>query len=205
VRASLGISGLYPLLMTFRFDPTEMSLRDRFCPAPVLRADPNAEARAAQALAGRRGRMRIPPAPGAGKAAARVLQPLTRDTGLGLNEMKRRWSDVAGLPFANICAPVKLAAGVLVLSASGAQTPLITHSAGLLIERLRTAGAKVTTIRIEQRTAAAPRPNLRPRGRALTPLEEAALDAAVGQKLDPALEPGLKTALMRLGRAVTRG
>lgn len=180
-----------------------MSLRERFVPAQPAAADPKAETRAARALAGKRGRATIAPAPSAGKAVTSLLKPLLKETGMGLNELKRRWADVAGLPFANVCVPVKLAAGVLVVSAPSAQAPLLSHTQGLLIERLRTAGAKVKSIRVEQRSAgpAKAASNIRSLKKPLSPAEEAAL----AQALDPVGDPGLKSALLRLGRAVTQG
>lgn len=177
-----------------------MSLRDRFRPQPPEAADPRAETRAAQALAGKRGRMSIAPAPRAGKAVASVLRPLLRETGMGLNELKRRWAEVAGDSFAR-ASPEKLAGGVLTLYAPGALAPFLQQQAPLLIERLKTAGAKITKVRIEQRSAAPKAANLRPLKRPLSPAEEAAL----AQALDPVADPGLKSALLRLGRALRQG
>jgi hypothetical protein len=165
--------------------------------------DQRAEARAAQALSAKRGKGAFAPAPRAGKTVAALLKPLLKETGMGLNELKRRWAEVAQLPFANICTPVKLAGGVLTVTASSAQAPLLTHSSGLLIERLKTAGAKVKSVRIEQRSAAAApaKGNVRPLRAPLSAAEEAAL----AQALDPVGDPGLRSALMRLGRAVKQG
>ena len=179
-----------------------MSLRDRF--RPEANAAPGAdveEARAAQALSRNRGRVTTPPAPRAAKAIATLLKPLMREGGLGLNEMKRRWPDIAGESFAR-ATPEKLAAGVLTLSAPGALAPFLQQQAPLLIERLKVAGTKVTSVRISQRTAAGPRPaNVR----ALKPPLSAGEEAALAQSLDPVSDPGLKSALMRLGRAVKQG
>jgi hypothetical protein len=178
-----------------------MSLRDRFRPAQPAAADPRAEARAAQALAGRRGRMTIAPPPAAGKAVASVLKPLLKDTGMGFNELKRRWAEIAGDSFAR-ASPEKLAAGVLTLKVPGALAPFLQQQTPLLIERLRTAGVKVKSVRIEHGAAAAPRAaNVRALKTPLTPAEEDAL----AQALDPVGDPGLKSALMRLGRAVKQG
>jgi hypothetical protein len=176
------------------------SLRDRFRPA-AENADPKAEARAAQALASRRGRASFAPPPPAGKAVTALLKPLLKETGMGLNELKRRWTEVAGESFAR-AAPEKLAAGVLTLSCPSALAPFLQQQTPLLIDRLKVAGAKVKAVRIEQRTAG-PRAaaNVRPLRRALTQTEEAAL----AQALDPVSDPGLKSALMRLGRAVAQG
>jgi hypothetical protein len=72
----------------------------------------------------------------------------------------------------------------------------------LLLERLKLAGAKVTHVRIEQRAGAAPKaPNLAPLRRKLTGEEETAL----AQSCASVEDPGLKKALMRLGRAVKQG
>jgi hypothetical protein len=121
---------------------------------------------------------------------------LLRDTGGGLADLKRRWSEIAGEGFAR-ALPERLAAGVLTLKAPGSLAPFLQQQAPLLIERLRLAGVSVRSVRIEQRSAAPVRPNVVPKA-SLSPVEEAAL----AQGLDPALDPGLKSALMRLGRAI---
>lgn len=177
-----------------------MSLRDRFRPASAPTADSKAETRAAQALAGKRGRAPIAPAPSAGRSVTAVLKPFLKESGMGLNELKRRWAEVAGDSFAK-ATPIKLAGGVLTLQVSSAQAPLFSHASGLLISRLATAGAKVKSVRLEQRTASASKGNIRPLRKPLTATEEAAL----AQTLDPVGDPGLRSALMRLGRAVRQG
>jgi hypothetical protein len=197
-RASAGIERLYPFFMVFRFANDPVSLRDKFRPAPAQAADPQAETRAAQALNGKRGSGTWSAAPRAGKAAAKVLKPLIPGGGLGLNELKRRWADIAGDSFSR-ATPEKLVAGTLTLRAPGALAPFLQQQVPLLIERLRVAGAKIKAVKIEQRTAASLRPaNVRGLKRPLTATEEAALSEA----LDPVADPGLKSALMRLGRAV---
>jgi hypothetical protein len=145
--------------------------------------------------------MSFAPAPRAGKALANILKPLLRESGLGLQDLKRRWAELAGESFAR-AAPEKLTAGVLTLRAPSALAPFLQQQSPLLIERLRLAGAKIKAVRIEQR-AAAPiaKPNLRPLKAPLSAAEEAAL----AQALDPVADPGLKSALLRLGRAVRRG
>lgn len=178
-----------------------VSLRDRFRPAATTPVAQPSEANAAQALAGKRGRATIPPAPRAGKAAAAILKPLLGKGGMGLNELKRRWEDVVGASFAR-ATPEKLIGGVLTIQAPGALAPFLQQQTPLLIERLRLAGCTVRSVRIAQRAAApAKSPNVRPLKRALTPGE----DAALAQALDPVSDPGLKSALLRLGRAVKQG
>ncbi len=141
------------------------------------------------------------PAPSAGRAITAVLKPLLKETGLGLSDLKRRWREVAGESFAR-ATPEKLAGGVLTLSCPGALAPFLQQQVPLLIERLKVAGAKVKTVRIAQRTAVKPsEANVRPLRRGLTTSEEAAL----AQALDQVSDPGLKSALLRLGRAVAQG
>ncbi|MBS0385452.1 MAG: DUF721 domain-containing protein [Proteobacteria bacterium] len=184
--------------MSFRFARSPVSLRERFRTAPAPAADPQAETRAAQALNGKRGRAGWSGAPRAGKAVAGVLKPLMPHGGMGLSELKRRWSDIAGDSFAR-ATPEKLAAGTLTLRVPGALAPFLQQQAPLLIERLKTAGAKIKAVKIEQRTAPLPPTgNVRRLKQPLTPSEESALSKA----LDPVADPGLKSALMRLGRAV---
>ncbi|HRK65778.1 MAG TPA: hypothetical protein PLN53_15385, partial [Terricaulis sp.] len=80
--------------------------------------------------------------------------------------------------------------------------PFLQQQIPLLIERLKTAGAKVKSVRIEQRSAARLEPsNVAPLKRPISPGEEAAL----AQALDHVGDPALKSALMRLGRAVKQG
>lgn len=187
--------------MAFRFDGTSMSLRERFRPSAPPKADERSEARAAQALSASRGRMTIAPAPKAGQAVTALVRQYLKGEGMGVAELKRRWLDIAGESFSR-AAPERLVAGVLTLKAPGALAPFLQQQAPLLIERLKVAGVKVKSVRIEQRTAALREPsNLRPLKRPLSPEEEAAL----AQTLDPVGDPGLKSALMRLGRAVKQG
>jgi hypothetical protein len=130
------------------------------------------------------------------------LKPLLKDAGLGLNEMKRRWQDIAGESFSR-ATPVKLAAGVLTLHVPSALAPFLQQQTPLLVERLKVAGAKVKSIRIDQRAPvrAAQLANVRPLQTPLTAAEEAAL----AQTLDQPCDPGLRSALLRLGRAVKQG
>ncbi len=180
-------------------------MRDRFrsTAQAVRRTDPDAaakaEARAAHALTAARGKVTKAPAPKAGKAVAAVARTLLPKAGMGLSEIKRRWNEIVGPSFAGKTAPEKFAAGVLTLRAPGALAPFLQQQAPLLIERLKLAGAKVNTIKIEHR-ALPPKPagNLR----ALRKPISAAEKTALAQSLDRVPDGGLKSALMRLGLAM---
>jgi hypothetical protein len=159
------------------------------------------EGRAAQALAGQRGRAPIAAVPRAGKAVAALMRPLLPQGGMGLSELKRRWADIVGAHYSGKAGPEKLAGGVLVISAPSALAPFLQQQIPLLLDRLRLAGAQVKTIRIEHRSAPVRKPNVRPLKKALTEAE----DAALAQSLDRVGDSALKSALLRLGRAVKQG
>lgn len=187
--------------MSLRFANGPVFLREKFRPAPAPAADPQAETRAAEALNGQRGRGSWSGPPRAGKAAAKVLKPLIPQGGMGLNELRRRWADIAGDSFSR-ATPEKLVAGNLTLRVPGALAPFLQQQVPLLIERLKMAGAQIKAVKIEQRTAPArAAANVRRLKQPLTPVEETALS----KTLDPVVDPGLKSALMRLGRAVKQG
>lgn len=179
-----------------------MSLRERFRPTAAPAPDPDAETRAGRSLGGQRGKASYAAAPRAGKAAAAVLKPiLPKGGGVGFHELKRRWSEIGGDTFAR-ATPEKFVGGVLTLRCPGALAPFLQQQTGLLIDRLKTAGAKVSSVRITQGSGPPkPQPNLRRLSKPITPAEETAL----AQALDPVSDPGLKSALMRLGRAVKQG
>lgn len=177
-----------------------MSLRDRLRPTPAPR--PPTEAEVAKALAAQRGKSTWAPAPTAGKAAAALMRPLQGKASMGLNELTRRWDEIVGPPFSGKTSPEKLAGGVLTLRAPSAVAPFIQQQIPLLVERLKLAGAKVTSIRLEQRAQKVVRSsNVRPLRRGLTAEQEAAL----AHSLDHVRDPDVKSALLRLGRAVKRG
>jgi hypothetical protein len=178
-----------------------MSVRSRLRPALPTPAPAELEGRAVQALAGKRGRASFAPPPKAGKAVAALLRPLMPQGGVGLNELKRRWAEIAGAPYAGKAFPEKLAAGTLTLRAPSALAPFLQQQIPLLIERLKLAGVQARAIRIEQRAAVPAKSNLRP----VKPRLGDADDAALVQSLDRIGEGPLKSALLRLGRAVKQG
>jgi hypothetical protein len=176
-------------------------LRQRLRPAGPSPAREELEGRAAQALAGQRGRAPISAAPKAGKAVAALMRPLLPQGGMGLSELKRRWADIVGAHYADKVSPEKLAGGVLVISAPGALAPFLQQQSALLLDRLKLAGATVKSIRIEHRALPARKSNVRPVKKALSEGE----DAALAHSLDRVGDSALRSALLRLGRAVKQG
>ena len=83
-----------------------------------------------------------------------------------------------------------------------ALAPFLQQQIPLLIERLKVAGAKIKAVKIEQRTTQLPRAsNVRRLNQPLTEAEETTLSKTLG----PVDDPNLKSALMRLGRALKQG
>lgn len=164
--------------------------------------DAMSEARAAAALEAQRGRPPIKPAPAAGKSVATLLRPLLPMTGMGLLEMRRRWREIVGDSAAKAAWPEKFAAGTLTLKAPSALAPILQQQAPLIIDRLKLAGAQVKAVKIAQ--GMPPKPaaaNVAPIRKPLSAEEEKALvDAFSGVE-----DEGLRAALLRLGRAVSRG
>lgn len=190
--------------MVFRFASRPVSLRDKFRPAPAPATDPHAETRAAQSLNGQRGRLAPRGAPQASGQFARVLRPLLPKGTVGLSQLQRRWAEFVGEPFCSFCQPTKLKGGVLTLSAPSARTPVLTHNEDLIIKKLRvSAGIELTAIKLEHRSTPLPtRPsNVRRLNQPLTEAEETTLSRTLG----PVDDPDLKSALMRLGRALKQG
>jgi hypothetical protein len=177
-----------------------MSLRARFQPqAPAPR---RGEGEAAEALLAQRGRAPIQPAPKASRAVAKLIRDLAPQGGIGLGEMKRRWADLVSEPFASKTAPETFAGGVLTIRAPSALAPLLQSELGRLAEQLRLGGAKVREIRLMHRQAPIRKSNVAPLKSPLSPLEEAAVEAALEADLQGVENPSLKAALKRLGRAV---
>jgi hypothetical protein len=163
--------------------------------------DATAELRAAALLEKQRGKAPRRAAASAGRIAAALLKPLLPERTMGLKELQRRWSEIAGEQIARAARPDRLAAGVLTLKTPSAFAPFLQHQQDLIIERCRTAGASIKSIRIEQGRAGVPPRDLPRNVRVLTPAEEEAIAASVENVADDAL----KAALLRLGRAVSRG
>jgi len=168
--------------------------------------DPGLEAAARAELADRRGRAERPGPPAIGSIAAKLAKPLLPNEGVTLKELQRRWEDIVGERLAQLTAPEKLTARktgvVLTVRAVGSAAPFVQHQSGLIRERLRLAGADIAELAISQgplpRTTEG---NVRPVARPLSPDEEKALAAALASVHDP----GLKSALTRLGRAIAAG
>ena len=161
------------------------------------------EAAATRCLEAQRGRKVIAPPPRAAGFAAALLRPLLKDAGASLSDLQRSWRDVVGERLAGLTYPEKLQRGdagaVLTVRAHASAAPFVQHQQRLIIERANLAGAGLKAIQIKQGALPTRSSNVRPVARPLSPEEERALAATLGDiKSDR-----LRAALMRLGRAVS--
>jgi hypothetical protein len=169
----------------------------------ALAERPDLEARALAALEARRGKAQFRGPPKAGALAAKIIKPLIPPGAASLTDLKRQWSEIVGEKLAQVTAPDKLTRGadglVLTLLVAGSAAPFIQHQTPLILERLRLAGAGVTGLTMKQ-GAVAPKAmaNLRPLSQPLSAEAEKALKVA----LAPIDDDRLKSALLRLGRAM---
>lgn len=123
---------------------------------------PEIEAAASAYIAARRGRRAIQPAPSAGRAAERILKPLARQFGVGVEQLREHWPTIVGTRLAEWSEPqtIQRSGGIhtLVIRARGPAGAVIQAEARRILERVKTyAGNQAPTrLRIVQGTSARP-------------------------------------------------
>ncbi|MGE0747827.1 MAG: DUF721 domain-containing protein [Rhodospirillales bacterium] len=136
----------------------------------------------------------------------RIGEPALRKRGFAQGELITRWTEIAGAEIAAAAVPQRIAArrdeagGTLHLRCAGAFAPTLQHLAPVLIERINAffGYAAVTRIAIAHGRVAPPAGLRRRPAPAVAPETEAAL----AEKVAAIDDPGLREALMALGRAV---
>ena len=168
---------------------------------------------AAEILRRRRTRPLRRPPPAAGKAVARLLRGF--DTfGPSVGPLQARWQEIVGPILWRVSEPVKLVnprgvkagagGAILELRVDGPAAAIVQHQAEDIIARVNLAlgSGAVTRLRIIQGLIRRPGKPLKP-SRAKPPLD-AAKEAELAASLASAPDGPLKSALMKLGRAVLR-
>lgn len=156
---------------------------------------------AAQFIAGRRGRPAIRPAPSAGRAAERVLRPLAKRFGVGVEQLREHWSEIVGPRLAEWSQPEALqrAGGIttLVIRARGPAGAVIQAESRRLLERIATYSGRQapTRIRIVQGGAAK-------QAAAPTRVTSAQSESQVSERVENSPEARLLSALDRFERSV---
>jgi len=136
----------------------------------------------------------------------RIGEPALRKRGFAQGELITRWTEIAGAEIAASAVPQRIAArrgeagGTLHLRCAGAFAPTLQHMAPVLIERINAffGFAAVTRIAIVHGRVEPPR-GAEPR---TAPEVPAATEAMLAAKVAGIDDPGLREALMGLGRAI---
>lgn len=167
---------------------------------------------AAEILKRRRTRPARRPPPSAGKSVARLVRTLDRQFGPTAGQLQGRWREIVGETLWRVTEPVKLVqprgakagtGATLELRVDGPAAAIVQHQGEDIIERVNLAlgSGQVAKLRIVQglvrRSAHALPARRRP------PLD-AALEAELTKGLEAAPDGPLKSALLKLGRAVMR-
>lgn len=141
-------------------------------------------------------------APAAGLAAERVLRPLAKRFGVGLEQLRANWSDIVGSRLANFCQPETLqrhgSARTLVIRARGPAAAILQAESRRILERIRTyAGSGgPTRLRIVQGAARQPMKPTDPKLNNLQPSSQ------VSEGVEKTAEARLMSALNRFDRSI---
>jgi hypothetical protein len=87
-----------------------------------------------------RGRPPIAPPPSAGRAASRLIKPMSAKFGPGANELQANWTEIVGEALAAYSSPVKFQSGAgglaLVINARGPAASLIEAQSAQILDRV---------------------------------------------------------------------
>jgi hypothetical protein len=140
-----------------------------------------------------------------GVAASKLAAPIVARRGGGiLVRLKAEWGAIVGSDWAEVAWPTALGRdGVLRLRAASGAALDLQHRAPLMIERINLFFGRpvITRLALVQGPLPLPPTPSRPTIRPLAPAEATALD----EQLREVLDPELRAALARLGRAVSGG
>lgn len=143
-----------------------------------------------------------------------VLKPAARKRGFASTDLFKNWPEIVGRAYAEVTQPERLSwprrledggeegfePATLIVRCEGSRALLFQHEAPLILERINAMFGfpAVARIRIVQKPIYRPYVPRAPRLRPLSAAQEKHV-AAITAEID---DPGLKEALVRLGRAV---
>ncbi|MGK0266208.1 MAG: hypothetical protein ACI82N_000452 [Maricaulis sp.] len=159
------------------------------------------ERQARRFLESNRGRRAIRSAPPAGRAAERILKPLARRFGVGVERLIEHWPEIVGARLAEWCLPeaIQNAAGnkVLVIRARGPAAAVLQAESRRILERVRLfAGERAPTrLRVLQGATRAPLP-------AAAKVTKPPSTSKLSEGVEENLEARLLSALDRFGNSV---
>ncbi len=150
----------------------------------------------------RRGRRVRSAAPAAGIAAERVLKPLAKRFGVGLEQLRANWGDIVGQRLAGFCQPETLqrqgASRTLVIRARGPAAAILQAESRRILDRIRTFAGQggPTRLRIIQGAAK------RSATAAQTNVNKPKASSQVSEGVEETAEARLMSALNRFDRSV---
>jgi len=159
------------------------------------------ERQARRFLESHRGRRAIRAAPPAGRAAERILKPLARRFGVGVERLVEHWPEIVGARLAEWCLPEAISNSggnrVLVIRARGPAAAVLQAESRRILERVRMfAGERSPTrLRVLQGVTRAPLP-------AAQTMTKPPSASQVSEKVEENLEVRLLSALDRFGNSV---
>lgn len=162
-------------------------------------------------LESQRGRPAIRPAPRAGRAASRVIRPLSQKFGPGSQGLKSQWVNIVDPKYAKLSRPGRMTGSkygrVLTIEAAGPAAALISADSQKILERLNqylgqgyVARLRFVQSGLNPQKQNAPKPLAKTRApqKGLSPSQEDHLQ----NKLASVSNPTLKNALEGLGRKI---
>ena len=145
-------------------------------------------------------------APKAGVAAEKVLKPLAKRFGVGVEQLRANWSEIVGTRLAGFCQPESLqsqgSARTLIIRARGPAAAILQAESRRILDRIRTYSGMhgPTRLRIIQGTAR------RPAGSKADPaganLTNSKTSSQVSEGVEQTADARLLSALNRFDRSV---
>ena len=164
------------------------------------------EAAASAYIQARRGRAAIRPAPSAGIAAEKVLRPLARRFGVGVDQLREHWPEIVGSRLAQWSSPESLqrSGGIhtLVIRARGPAGAIIQAESRRILERVGTFSGKQapTRIRVIQGSAQSAATGSERASRAK--MTQPQSSSQVSETVETSAEARLLSALDRMSRSI---
>lgn len=136
-----------------------------------------------------------------GAQVSRIAGPVLRRNGTAAYRLRAEWPRIAGERMAAVSMPEKLSSGVLQLRAESTAALLIQHQERQLLERINGYLGHGTVRRLRLVQGPVARPADTPGAAPPAVVDDTELRARLESEID---DPGLRAALLGLGRALKR-
>tara|TARA_R110002073_G_scaffold29006_1_gene91548 strand:+ start:2369 stop:2884 length:516 start_codon:yes stop_codon:yes gene_type:complete len=147
------------------------------------------ESAAARYLNGRRGRAAFSGPPAIGRAAGKVIKPLSARFGPGIDSLSENWTEIVGERLAAWSAPEAVRGNVLFITAKGPAAAIIEAEAARILERVGNFAGQRAPTRIQVRQGTLRKMDKRtPISREIKPDLHKKLETKGADRLSSALE-----------------